>query len=69
MWSSVEGIAQTRCELRAFRGEHARVRTLPARELDYGGRPATLVRFEAVRSAAALDVVLERESLRVLAVR
>ena len=68
VWSSVQGIAQTRPEACAFRAEHARVRTVPERDLDYGGAAATLVRFESVRGTAALDVVLSRGTLRVLAV-
>jgi DNA-directed RNA polymerase subunit RPC12/RpoP len=67
VWSSVRGLAQSRPEARAFRAEHARVRTLPERDLDYGGAEATLVRIEAARGRAALDVVFTRDTLRVLA--
>jgi RNA polymerase sigma factor (sigma-70 family) len=67
VWSSVQGLAQTRPEARAFRAEHARVRTLPEQDLDYRGAAATLVRLEAARGTAALDVVFARDTLRVLA--
>ena len=67
VWSSVGGLAQSRPEARAFRAEHARVRTLPERDLDYRGAAATLVRLEPARGGAALDVVFERSTLRVLA--
>jgi RNA polymerase sigma factor (sigma-70 family) len=67
VWSSVLGLAHSRPEARAFRAEHLRVRTTPARELDYRGQEATLVRLEAVRGNAALDVLLARDTLRVLA--
>jgi RNA polymerase sigma factor (sigma-70 family) len=67
VWSSVVGLAHSRPEVRAFRARHGRVRTAPERELDYGGADATLVRVEAVRGSAALDVVFARETLRVLA--
>jgi len=66
VWSSVQGLAQAVPEARAFRAEHARIRALPERELDYGGANATLVRLEAKRSSAALDVLLERHTLRIL---
>lgn len=68
VWSSAEGIALTRPEARAFRAEHSRIRTLPERDLEYGGTAATLVRLEAASSATGLDVVLARDTLRVLAV-
>lgn len=68
VWSSAEGIALTRPEARAFRAEHSRIRTLPERDLEYRGTAATLVRIEAATSATALDVVLARDTLHVLAV-
>ena len=67
VWSSVVGLAQSRPEARAFRAEHTRVRTLPERDLAYGNEEATLVRLEAVRGSAALDVLFARHTLRVLA--
>ena len=67
VWSSVLGLAHSQPEARAFRAEHTRVRTLPERDLAYGNEEATLVRLEAVRGSAALDVLFARDSLRVLA--
>jgi RNA polymerase sigma factor (sigma-70 family) len=67
VWSSVRGLAQGLPEARAFRAEHARIRTLPERDLAYDGTEATLVRLESARSRAALDVVFTRDTLRVLA--
>ena len=67
VWSSVFGLAHSRPEARAFRAEHKRVRTLPDRDLAYGNAEATLVRLEAVRGSAALDVLFARDTLRVLA--
>ena len=67
VWSSLQGLAQSRPEARAFRAEHSRVRTLPERDLDYAGAEATIVRLEPARGGAALDVVFERGTLRVLA--
>ena len=68
VWSSVRGLALTHPEARAFQTEHARVRTLPERDLEYRGADATLVPLEAASGRAALDVVFARETLRVLAV-
>ena len=67
VWSSVVGIAHAHPRTRAFRAEHTRLRTLPERDLFYGDIPATLVRLESVRGSAALDIVLARDTLRVLA--
>jgi RNA polymerase sigma factor (sigma-70 family) len=67
VWSSVRGLAQSRPEARAYRARHARVRTLPERDLDYRGTAATLVRLEPARGGASLDLLFERDTLRVLA--
>jgi RNA polymerase sigma factor (sigma-70 family) len=67
VWSSVLGLAHSRPETCAFRARHTRVRTLPERDLAYGTARATLVRLEAVRGRAALDVLFSRDTLRVLA--
>ena len=68
VWSSVPGLAHVQPEARAFCIEHARIRTAPERELEYRGSDATLVRLEAVRGVAALDLVFARHTLRLLAV-
>jgi RNA polymerase sigma-70 factor (ECF subfamily) len=67
VWSSVVGLAHAHREARVFHAEHGRVRTLPERDLSYCSTPATVVRLEAVRGCAALDIVLARDTLRVLA--
>ena len=67
VWSSVLGLADSRPEARSFRAEHKRVRVLPERDLAYGNEEATLVRLEAVRGSAALEVLFARDTLRVLA--
>ena len=67
VWSSVLGLAHSRPEARAFRAKHLRVRTFPERDLAYGNEEATLVRLEAVRGSAALEVLFARDTLRVLA--
>jgi hypothetical protein len=35
---------------------------LPERALDYAGRPAILMTFESIASAATVDVVFDRET-------
>ena len=67
VWSSVRGLAQGLPESRAFAFEHGRVRTLPERDVGYRDTDATLVRMEAVRGSASLDVLFARDTLRVLA--
>lgn len=67
VWSSVLGLAHAHPAARAFHAEHTRIRTLPERDLSYGSRTATVVRLEAVRGSAALDIVLARDTLRVVA--
>ena len=67
VWSSVLGLALSQPEARSFRAEHKRVRTLPERDLAYDNGDATLVRLEAVRGSAALEVLFARDTLRVLA--
>src|SRR4051812_45036529 len=66
--SSVEGLALARSEVRQFRREHPRTRLLPRRELDFAGASAFAVRAEDVVGSGGIDVVFERETLRVLAV-
>ena len=67
VWSSGLGLALSRPEARSSRAEHTRVRVLPERDLAYGNEEATLVRLEAVRGSAALEVLFARDTLRVLA--
>jgi hypothetical protein len=67
VWSSAQGLVHGLPEARAFRHDHGRLRTLPARGLGYHGADALLVRLESLRGSASLDVVLRRDTLRVLA--
>lgn len=69
VWSSLQGLAQAQPDALAFRARHTRIRTLPERDLDYGGVDATLVRLEALSGSASLDVVFSRDTLRPLATR
>lgn len=49
-----------------FWREHARIRTLPERDVTVGGRPALLVTLESVRNPAALDVLSAVDTYEVL---
>lgn len=44
-------------QVQRFWREHSRIRTLPDRPIDRGGRASVVTRFEAVTSGAGLDVV------------
>lgn len=64
--SSVGGLALTQPEVQAFRRGHPRTRLAPEREIASAGLPAILVRHEDVGGTSAVDVVLARDTLRVL---
>ena len=64
--SSARGIALSEPHMRRFRREHPRTRSLPTRQVDHGGTAAIVVKYESVLGSAAADVVLARDTLRVL---
>jgi hypothetical protein len=64
---SVAGVASSLPAARAFAGQRGRVRALPEREVEAGGVPALVASLEGV-AGGRLDVLLVRDSLRVLAV-
>ena len=68
VWSSADGLAQSLPAVRALRRDHPRLHSLPPRDERYAATDATIVPFRDVAGSAALDVVLERRTLRVLAV-
>jgi RNA polymerase sigma-70 factor (ECF subfamily) len=55
-------------EARAFAHTQSRIRTLPAQPLETEGRSALLTRFESVVENAALNVISDEETYRVLRV-
>lgn len=55
-------------EARRFWREHPRMRFLPEREIEAMGSPAVVTGFQSMTSAATLEVVALRDSLRVLSV-
>ncbi len=63
---SVFGLALSVPEARRFWREHPRIRTLPAREVEAGGVPALVIMFESLTGPTRLDVMVSRETLRVL---
>jgi len=66
--SSARGLVFSLPEVRRFRREHPRTRAVPAREVEAGGEPAVVLRYEDLRSSAGVDVVVARRSVRVLAI-
>jgi RNA polymerase sigma factor (sigma-70 family) len=66
-WSSIAGIALGRPEVRAFRREHPRLRAVPVREVDAGGA-ALVVRYEDALGSSGVDVLFERDTLRLIGV-
>jgi RNA polymerase sigma-70 factor (ECF subfamily) len=65
--SSVGALALAVPEVRAFRRDHPRTRALPERDVEVGGTAALVVRHEDALGSAGVDVVLARDTLRVLA--
>jgi predicted RNA-binding Zn-ribbon protein involved in translation (DUF1610 family) len=51
-----------------FWRKHPRMRMLPAHEMEYAGHSAFLSRFQSVTDATHLDLILERATLKVLAI-
>ena len=66
--SSVNGLALSLPAVRRFRREHPRTRRVPKREVDRGGVAAIVVGYEDVAGSAGVDVLVERDTLRVLEV-
>lgn len=52
-----------------FWSEHGRIRTLPQQEIEFQARPALLLPFQAVTSAAQIDVIVARDTYAILAVQ
>ncbi len=65
-WSSVSGLGLSTPSVRSFRRAHPRVTTIPARDIDRGGRPAMVVRYDDVAGTASAEVVFDRATLRVI---
>ncbi len=61
-------ITLTLPESRRFWREHQRIRLLPTREAVVAGTIALVRRLESVTDRAALDVLIDRETYRVLAI-
>jgi hypothetical protein len=65
--SSVGGLALAVPEARRFRRRHARIALLPLREVERAGAATIVVGMQDVSGGAGVDVLLRRDSLRVLA--
>lgn len=66
--SSLEGVVLALPEGQRFLRRHPRVYNIPPRELEIGGLPAFVSRFESRDEAAYLDVVIRHRDFRVIAV-
>jgi RNA polymerase sigma factor (sigma-70 family) len=55
-------------EAQRFWRQHARMLWLPEREIDYAGQPALLSGFQSAGDSARLDVVYQRETLKILGI-
>lgn len=66
--SSVDGLAVAQPAVRTLWRAHGRTRAVPRRQVEHEGVPATVARYESVRGSSGVDVILARDSLRVLSV-
>ncbi|GCE08243.1 RNA polymerase sigma factor [Dictyobacter aurantiacus] len=55
-------------EAQQFWRQHGRVFWLPERDIDYAGQPALLSGFQSAGDSARLDVVYQRDTLKVLGI-
>jgi hypothetical protein len=55
-------------EAQQFWRQYARVSWLPEREIDYAGQPALLSGFQSAGDSARLDVVYQRDTLKILGI-
>jgi hypothetical protein len=65
---SVAGVASSLPAARAFARRQGWVRSLLEREVEVGGVPVLVASLEGVAGGGRLDVLLARDSLRVIAV-
>lgn len=64
--ASLAALAFWQPEVRRFWKDHPRLRTLPEREVEVGGRAALLIRFESVVGTAGVDVIHARDTYELL---
>ncbi len=65
---TLEGFALMLPEGRQFKQAHARIRTLPKRQIEVNGRRALVSRFESINDNATFDVVSDYETYQTLQV-
>jgi len=66
--SSLGGLVSSLPEVQRFWRQQARMRTLPLREVEVGGRAAVVTSWASLTSAARLDVVSACETYQVLSI-
>ena len=65
---SFGGLVAALPQVQAFWHQHARVRSIPPREIEAGGQSALVASFESVGDNARLDIVISRDTLRLLGI-
>lgn len=65
---SFGGLVSAFPQVQSFWRKHARLRTIPAHEIEVGGQTALVTRFESVADTARLDIVIARDTLKLLGV-
>ena len=53
-------------EIKQFRQKHARIRTLPEREIEVDGRPALVITFESITDTAQITVISAKDKYETL---
>ncbi len=66
--STLTAVASLVPAARDFQRQHGRIRTLHSLRVEVDGVPAMVVRFQSVLGSATLEVVIARDTLRVLGV-
>jgi hypothetical protein len=63
------GLVTVLPEVRELRRRESRLRILPARRLEAGGRPAVVTSLGSVAGSARIDVVTDADTYRVITLR
>ncbi|GCE14776.1 RNA polymerase sigma factor [Tengunoibacter tsumagoiensis] len=64
--TTLSGLVLSLPEVHTFIQEQEKIRTLPDRRLEVDGRPALLTRLESINSSAALNIISDAETYRLL---
>jgi RNA polymerase sigma-70 factor (ECF subfamily) len=67
-WTALGEMLRGSGEMQLFQREHPKVRMLPGRQVEAGGRAAIVTSFESLTAAARIDVVTARDTFEVIGV-